>query len=98
MTEGEHGGYRNYVVTWFWLLVITILEVAIVLVKVPRAVLAVSLMTLALMKAALIMAYFMHLRYERLSLVYTVVMPMLVLGIILFGFIAPDAIHVFQLR
>ena len=99
MSEGEHsGGDRSYVVTWFWLLVITILEVAIVLVKVPRALLAISLMTLALMKAALIMAYFMHLKYERLSLIYTVVVPMFALAVILFGFVGPDALSVRHLR
>ena len=99
MTEGAHGsGYRSYWVTWFWLLVITVLEVAIVLLKVPKAVLAVSLLTLALMKAALIMAYFMHLKYERLSLIYTVVVPMVALAVILFGFVAPDALSVRHLR
>ncbi|MGH2372042.1 MAG: cytochrome C oxidase subunit IV family protein, partial [bacterium] len=69
MSDEKHeGGYRSYLVTWFWLLVITVLEVAIVLVRVPKVLLAISLTTLALMKAALIMGYFMHLRYERLSL------------------------------
>jgi cytochrome c oxidase subunit 4 len=99
VAEGEHGGdYRSYWVTWFWLLVITILEVAIVLLRVPRAVLATTLMILALMKAALIMAYFMHLKYERLSLIYTVVVPMVVLAVILFSFVGPDALSVQHLR
>lgn len=100
MVTGEQhdGGYRSYLVTWFWLLVITILEVAIVLVRVPRVLLAISLMTLALMKAALIMGYFMHLRYERLSLIYAVVLPMFVLVVVLFGFVGPDAVNVQHLR
>jgi cytochrome c oxidase subunit 4 len=99
VAEGEHvSGYRTYWVTWFWLLVITVLEVAIVLVRVPRTLLAISLLTLALMKAALIMAYFMHLKYERLSLVYTVVVPMIALAVVLFGFVGPDALSVQHLR
>lgn len=98
MTGEQHeGGYRSYLVTWFWLLVITVLEVAIVLVRVPKVLLAISLMTLALMKAALIMGYFMHLRYERLSLVYAVVLP-LFLAVVLFFGLAPDAVNVFRLR
>ncbi len=98
MTGEEHeGGYRTYLVTWFWLLVITVLEVAIVLVRVPKALLAISLVTLSLMKAALIMGYFMHLRYERLSLVYAVVLP-LFLAVVLFFGLAPDAVNVFRLR
>jgi len=100
VTDLEHaaGGYRIYAVTWFWLLVITIVELAIVLLHVPRILLATSLVILALMKATLIVAYFMHLRYEKLSLVYAVVVPMVFLAVVLFAFIAPDAVHVFTLR
>ncbi len=95
--EQHDGGYRSYLVTWFWLLVITVLEVGIVLVRVPKALLAISLVTLALMKAALIMGYFMHLRYERLSLIYAVVAP-LFLAVILFFGLAPDAVNVLRSR
>ncbi len=99
LTHTAHpGGYRIYGVVWFWLLVITLLELGIVLVHVPRALLIGSLLVLALMKAALIIAYFMHLRYERLSLVYAVVTPMFFLAIVLFAFIGPDALSVFSRR
>lgn len=99
MTEGTHsGGYKIYFTVWFWLLVITLLEIGIVLVHVPKALLVFSLITLALMKAALIMAYFMHLRYERLNLIYAVVTPMFFLAIVLFAFVGPDALHVFRSR
>jgi len=98
VSEEQHdGGYRSYLVTWLWLLVITALEVAIVLVRVPKALLAISLVILALMKAALIMGYFMHLRYERLSMIYAVVLP-LFLAIVLFFGVAPDAINTLRLR
>jgi cytochrome c oxidase subunit 4 len=93
----QHGGYRIYIVVWFWLLVFTLIEVGVVLLRVPQWVLVGSLLILALMKAALIIAYFMHLRYERLSLVYTVVTPLL-LGFVLFGALGPDALHVFFSR
>ena len=100
MADTEHaaGGYRVYAVTWFWLLVITVLELAIVLLHVPKIILATSLLIMAFLKAGLIVAYFMHLKYEKLSLVYTVVVPMVFLAVILFSFVAPDAIHVFRLR
>lgn len=99
MAEGTHGGgYKIYFTVWFWLLVITLLEIGLVLVHVPKALLVFSLITLALMKAALIMAYFMHLRYERLNLIYAVVTPMFFLAIVLFAFVGPDALHVFRSR
>ena len=99
MTEGTHdGGYKIYLTVWFWLLVITLLEIGLVLARVPKALLVFSLITLALMKAALIMAYFMHLRYERLNLIYAVVTPMFFLAIVLFAMLGPDALHVFRSR
>jgi cytochrome c oxidase subunit 4 len=94
---GHAGGYRIYTVTWFWLLVITILEVGVVLLRIPRVALAVLLVTMALVKAVLIAAHFMHLRFERLSLVYTVVTPLL-LGVILFCALVPDALNALRPR
>lgn len=99
MAERTHeGGYKVYLTTWIWLLVITMLEIGIVLVRVPKTLLVISLIILALMKAALIMAYFMHLRYERLNLIYAVVTPMFFLAIVLFSMLGPDALHVFRSR
>lgn len=99
MADTEHtGGYRIYAVTWFWLLAITVVELAIVLMHVPKIVLATALIIMALLKAWLIVAYFMHLRYERLSLVYAVMVPMVFLAVILWTGTFPDALNVFNLR
>ena len=92
------GGYRIYAVTWGWLLAITLLELGVVLVGVPKILLATTLIVMALLKALLIMAYFMHLRYEKLSLVYAVVVPMFFLAIVLFLGVGPDALSVFNFR
>ncbi|MDR7419557.1 MAG: cytochrome C oxidase subunit IV family protein [Armatimonadota bacterium] len=101
MGEGNHGahagGYRVYVMTWIWLLVITLLEVGVVFVPMPRWTLTLLLVVMAGMKAALIVAYFMHLRMERLSFVYAVLVPML-LGVILFFALIPDGRNVLNLR
>ncbi len=90
--------YRIYSVVWLWLLILTLIELGAVLVHVPRGLLVVLLLIMALMKAALIIAYFMHLRYERLSLVYAVVTPMFFLAIVIFAFMGPDALNVMHLR
>lgn len=90
--QAEHGsGYGLYWRTWLWLLVITLLELGAVAVALPRVVLVAVLLVLSVMKAALIMAHFMHLRFERLSFVYAVLSP-LIFALILFGGIAPDAL------
>ncbi len=95
---GDSEGYRIYRVVWGWLLALTLLELGAVLVHVPRGLLVFLLLIMALMKAALIIAYFMHLRYERLSLVYAVVTPMFFLAIVIFAFMGPDALSVMHLR
>ncbi len=55
------------------------------------------LMGLSLIKAAAIMAYFMHLKFERMSLVLTLV-PALVICICLLFIVFPDSIRAGGLR
>jgi cytochrome c oxidase subunit 4 len=55
------------------------------------------LMGLSLVKAALIIAYFMHLRFERLSLVLTIV-PALAVCICLLMIFFPDSFRSKNLR
>jgi cytochrome c oxidase subunit 4 len=92
------GGYRIYAVTWGWLLIITLLELGVVFLGIPKILLATTLIAMAILKAVLIMAFFMHLRYEKLSLVYAVVVPMFFLAIVLFSGVGPDALSVFFRR
>ncbi len=54
-------------------------------------------MVLSVIKAALIMAYFMHLKFERRSLILTVV-PAMVMCITLMAIIFPDSLRAFLLR
>lgn len=103
MTEpagAEHSGgrwYQTYVVTWVWLLLFTVIEVSAVALRLERALLVSLLLVLSLMKAALIVAYFMHLRYERLNLVYLVLTPLILIAALVGG-VVPDALNAFHLR
>ncbi len=78
--------------TWFWLLVLTILELLVVFLPIPRTLLVVLLVVLAVMKGVLIMAEFMHLRFEKLSFVYSMLSPLL-LALALLAGIFPDALN-----
>jgi len=49
------------------------------------------------LKAGLIAAVFMHMRWERLALVYTIFLPPLVL-LVLVGLMASEASYIFTLR
>jgi cytochrome c oxidase subunit IV len=52
---------------------------------------------LSIVKAALIIAYFMHLKFEKLSLFLTL-FPMLVLCIILMLIFMPDSMRALSMR
>ncbi|MDQ7801219.1 MAG: cytochrome C oxidase subunit IV family protein [Armatimonadota bacterium] len=84
-------GYGIYGVTWFWLLVVTVAEIGVTLLHIPRGLLITSLVVLALIKAALIMAYFMHLRWERPVVATLFSVPVALLLLALFVALALDA-------
>ena len=86
---GEHGHNRLYFMIWIWLLVITVLEVGLVLVHVPRVLQVVTLLAMTVLKATLIVANYMHLRWERISLVYVIITPFIFALILWYG-MSPD--------
>lgn len=87
----EEHGYGIYAITWFWLLVITIAEIWVTLTHWPRLLLIGGLVILAVLKAALIMAYFMHLRYERPIVAAIFSIPIAVLLVALFAAVGMDS-------
>ncbi len=94
MSEQRHHtehGYGIYAVTWFWLLVITLAEIWVTMVHVSRGLMIFSLVVLALAKAALIMAYFMHLRWERPAVTTLFSVPIAILLVALLVALALDA-------
>ena len=79
------------------LLGLTLVEVLLAYFHVPLVLMLTILLGLSIIKAALIVAYFMHLRFERLSLVLTLV-PMLVVCICLLFIFFPDSRRLFYNR
>ena len=63
MSEQEHGNPR-YILIWVILLVLTLAEVGYAFLDLPKVVLAVGLVLMAVWKAVLVAMYYMHLRYE----------------------------------
>ncbi|MGB7925522.1 MAG: cytochrome C oxidase subunit IV family protein [Pyrinomonadaceae bacterium] len=80
-----------------WLLGLTLVEVLLAYYEVPIHIMLTILIGLSVIKAALIVAYFMHLRFERLSLVLTLI-PMLVICICLLFVFFPDSFRSSSLR
>ncbi len=66
-TAGTHTAHptpRTYLIIFSWLAVITVVEVAVASLALPAPVRVGLLVTLAVIKAALVVLYYMHLRYD----------------------------------
>jgi cytochrome c oxidase subunit 4 len=99
MMEVVHfaGSNRLFLSVWFWLLALTGMEVLLGYIRLPVVYMLVILMGASIIKAALIIAYFMHLRFERLNLVLTIV-PAVVICICLMLVVFPDSFRAKELR
>src|SRR5687767_3953753 len=95
----EHfaGSNKLFIWIWVWLLILTLLEILLAYRPMALHFMLTILLGLSLIKAALIMAYFMHLKFERLSLVLTLV-PIMVVCICLFFIFFPDSRRSHDLR
>ena len=94
----ESHGNRLYLTVWAGLLVLTVVEVVLAYLALSVTTMLVTLLGLSIFKAALIMAYFMHLRFERVSLTLTLI-PMLILCIFLIVvFFMPDSMRLLEMR
>src|ERR1051326_9133767 len=95
----EHfaGSHKLFISIWVWLLALTGFEVFLGYVQLPVVYMLVILTGASIIKAALIVAYFMHLRFERLNLVLTIV-PAVVICICLLLIFFPDSFRARELR
>ncbi len=91
------GSNRLFLSVWFWLLVLTAFEVFLGYIRLPVVYMLVILMGASIIKAALIVAYFMHLRFERINLILTIV-PAVVICICLLLVFFPDSFRAKNLR
>src|SRR4249919_3328514 len=95
----EHfsGSNKLFVSIWVWLVVLTLVEIFLAYRPMPIHYMLTVLMGLSIIKAALIIAYFMHLKFERLSLILTLV-PAVVICICLLFVFFPDSFRSSGLR
>ena len=91
------GSNRLFMMVWVWLLALTGFEVFLGYIHLNVVLMLVILMGASLIKAALIIAYFMHLRFERMALILTVI-PALVVCICLLLIFFPDSFRAKNLR
>jgi cytochrome c oxidase subunit 4 len=89
---------KAFLTVWFALLFMTGVEVFLAYEQIPIIIFLTALVGLSVIKAALIIAYFMHLKFEKLSLFFTL-FPMLILCIILMLIMfLPDSSRLMMMR
>ncbi len=89
--------YRIYWLTWAVLLALTLLMLVTGYVSLPKVFVLFLLLTAMLVKASLIGAHFMHLRFEKLGLAITVATGILATAVILFLLISFDGLRILRL-
>jgi cytochrome c oxidase subunit 4 len=91
------GTSKTFLYVWIWLLVLTGLETFLAYEQLGVKIMLSLLMGLSVIKASLILAYFMHLRYERRSLALTVLPGLVFIVVLLLAFF-PDSLRLLSMR
>src|ERR1700691_2884677 len=94
----EAGNTKLFATVWFWLLLFTGIEVFLAYLRLAPALMLTILVGLSLVKAALIISYFMHLRFERLGLFLLLIPAMVFCICMMLIMFFPDSIRLMQLR
>lgn len=77
MAEAAEHKHPNYILIWVYLAVLTVIEVLVAMLNfLPRKALIALLVALAIWKALLVAAYFMHLKFEPKKLIWMVLSPL----------------------
>ena len=77
--HGQHHPIRVYLIVWFWLFVLSTLSYLVDYFQFEGYLRWGLIVLFMLLKAGLIVAVFMHMMWERLALVYAILVPPLLL-------------------
>jgi cytochrome c oxidase subunit IV len=90
MAEHKH---PNYMAIFYYLAILTAVELAVIFMPIPKLVIAALLCVFAVWKAALVAMYFMHLKLETRTLALIAVTP-LTIATLLVLVLLPDGFAV----
>jgi cytochrome c oxidase subunit IV len=92
------GSTRLFVMVWVWLAVITFIEVFLAYERLQPSLMLSLLVVLSVVKAALIVSYFMHLKYEKISLALLLIPVTIFCISMIIIFFMPDGARLMQMR
>jgi cytochrome c oxidase subunit IV len=89
-SHAKHG--PTYTTIFWYLAILTVVEIAVIFLPIAKMAIAVMLISLATAKAAMVALYFMHLRLEVKTLGYIALTPVLI-GTLLVLVLLPDSLR-----
>ena len=89
-SHAKHG--PSYMTIFWYLAILTVVEIAVIFLPIAKMAIAVMLISLATAKAAMVANYFMHLRLEVKTLGYIALTPVLI-GTLLVLVLLPDSLR-----
>jgi heme/copper-type cytochrome/quinol oxidase subunit 4 len=98
VTEAKHEpGMKGYITIWLGLLCIVGIETFLTSLKLSTHQLLASLLLLAFLDSGIALLYFMHLRYEKPNLFWSLV-PAVIFVLFMMNHIWPDAYRVASMK
>lgn len=83
---------------WAGLLGLTFIEILLAYVQLSPGLMLALLMLFSVVKAAMIMAYFMHLKFDKPALSWMLIPPLVVCIVVLAAYLLPDSLRALELR
>jgi cytochrome c oxidase subunit IV len=94
----EVGSTKLFSQVWVWLLLLTAVEVFLAYLRLHPSLMLTILVGISIIKSALIISYFMHLRFERLGL-FLILIPAMVFCIcMMLIMFFPDSVRLLDMR
>ena len=88
--SGIHA-HPNYVKIWFWLVILLVISTLGPMLEIPVITL-ITAFGIAVVKAFMVAANFMHLKFEKHIIWFMMMMSLILLGVFFFG-VAPDVMQ-----
>ena len=85
----DHHIEPNYMKVFYWLGVLTVIEIGVIYMPIAKLIIAFMLVSMALAKASLVGMYFMHLKFERRTLGMIALTPLVLCTLLIFALV-PD--------
>ena len=82
---------------WAGLLALTLIEVLLAYIQLAPGLMLTLLMAFSVAKAAMIMGYFMHLKFDKPALTWMLVAPLVACIVVMIAYLLPDSVRALSL-